>query len=137
MARAPESPQWPESQLSETQLEIMNLIWRAREATVGEVWKALARRRQVARNTVLTLMERLEKKGWLRRRVEGHVYQYAAAVGREAALGKIVGRLVDTAFDGSPEGLMMALLDERGVTAAEAERIRTMIDKAKRSKSKP
>ena len=57
MAKSPEFPQ-----LSETQLEIMNLIWSAGEATVGEVWKALARRRKVARNTVLTLMERLEKK---------------------------------------------------------------------------
>ena len=131
MAKTPDLPQ-----LSEAQLEIMNVVWRAGEATVGEIWKALAGRRKVARNTVLTLMERLEKKGWLRRRVDGHVYRYSAAVGREATLGKIVGRLVDTAFDGSTEGLMMALLDERGVTPAEAERIREMIDKAKRLKSK-
>jgi predicted transcriptional regulator len=131
MAKAPEFPL-----LSETHLEIMNLVWQAGEATVGEIWKALAGRRKVARNTVLTLMGRLEKKGWLRRRVDGHVYRYSAAVGREATLGKIVGRLVDRAFDGSAEGLMMALLDERGVTPAEAERIRAMIDKAKRSKSK-
>jgi BlaI family transcriptional regulator, penicillinase repressor len=136
MAKSPEFPQLPDSQLSETHLEIMHLVWRAGEATVGEVWKALAARRKVARNTVLTLMERLEKKGWLRRRVDGHVFRYSAAVGREATLGKMVGRLVDTAFDGSAEGLLMALLDERGVTPAEAERIRAMIDKAKRSKSK-
>ena len=56
MAKSPEVPQ-----LSEAQLEIMDLIWRAGEVTVGEVWKALARRRKVARNTVLTLMERLAK----------------------------------------------------------------------------
>jgi predicted transcriptional regulator len=74
MAKTPEFPQ-----LSETQLEIMNIVWRAGEATVGEVWKALAVRRKVARNTVLTLMERLEKKGWLRRRADGHVFRYAAA----------------------------------------------------------
>ncbi|HEY3963900.1 MAG TPA: BlaI/MecI/CopY family transcriptional regulator [Planctomycetaceae bacterium] len=131
MAKAPEFPQ-----LSETHLEIMNVIWRAGEATVGDVWKTLASRRKVARNTVLTLMERLEKKGWLRRRIDGHVYRYAAVVGREATLGRIVGRLVETAFDGSAEGLMMALLDERGVSAAEATRIRAMIDKARRSKPK-
>jgi predicted transcriptional regulator len=131
MAKLPEFPQ-----LSEAQLEIMDLVWTAGEVTVGEVWKALARRRKVARNTVLTLMERLEKKGWLRRRVEGHVFRYSAAVGRDAALGRIVGRLVETAFGGSAEGLLMALLDERGVTSAEAERIREMIDKAKRLKSK-
>jgi len=130
MAKSPDLPQ-----LSEAQLEIMNVVWRVGEATVGEVWKALAVRRKVARNTVLTLMERLEKKRWLRRRVDGHVYRYSAAVEREATLGKIVGRLVESAFEGSAEGLMMALLDERGVTPAEAERIRAMIDKAKRSKS--
>ncbi|MBI3866651.1 MAG: BlaI/MecI/CopY family transcriptional regulator [Planctomycetia bacterium] len=130
MARAPDFPQ-----LSETHLEIMNLVWRAGEATVGEVWKALTARRKVARNTVLTLMERLEKKGWLKRRVDGHAYRYSAAVGREATLGRIVGRLVDTAFDGSAEGLMMALLDQRGVTSAEAKRIRAMIDKSRRAKS--
>ncbi len=121
-------------QLSETHLEIMGVIWSAGEATVGEVWKTLAGRRKVARNTVLTLMERLEKKGWLRRRVDGHVYRYSAAVGRDAALGKIVRRLVDTAFDGSAAGLVMALLDERGVTRAEADRIRAMIDRTKRAK---
>src|SRR5258708_36474447 len=108
MAKSPEFPQ-----LSETHLEIMSVVWRAGEATVGEVWKTLAGRRKVARNTVLTLMERLEKKGWLRRRVDGHVYRYSAAVGREATLGKIVRRLVDTAFDGSAGRLNDALLGLR------------------------
>lgn len=135
-AESPMTKPFHSPQLSETQLEIMNLVWRAGEATVGEVWKALAGRRKVARNTVLTLMERLEKKGWLRRRIDGHVYRYSAAVGREPTLAKIVNRLVDTAFGGSAEGLLMALLDERGVTPAEAERIRAMIDKAKLAKSK-
>jgi len=130
MAKTPDLPQ-----LSEAQLEIMNVVWRVGEATVGEVWKALAGRRKVARNTVLTLMERLEKKGWMRRRADGNVFRYAAAAERESTLGKIVGRLVESAFEGSAEGLMMALLDERGVTPVEAQRIRAMIDKAGRSRS--
>ncbi|HEY4262958.1 MAG TPA: BlaI/MecI/CopY family transcriptional regulator [Schlesneria sp.] len=124
-------------QLSETQLEIMTVIWRRGEATVGEVWKELSAQRPVARNTVLTLMERLEKKGWLQRRADGHLYHYSATVNREETLGKMVGRLVDTAFSGSAEGLMMALLDERGVTREEADRIRDMIEKARRTKPKP
>jgi BlaI family transcriptional regulator, penicillinase repressor len=130
MAQSPEFPN-----LSETQLEIMHIVWEAGEATVGEVWKVLAVRRKVARNTVLTLMERLESKGWLRRRIDGHVYRYSAAIDRDATLGKMVGRLVDTAFGGSAEGLVMALLDQCSVTRAEAERIRAMIDKSRKSKS--
>src|SRR5579872_1236861 len=105
--------------LSEAQLELMHIIWESGETTVGEVWRRLATRRRVARNTVLTLMERLVKKGWLRRRTAGHAFSYSAAVERQVTLGRIVGRLVDTAFGGSAEGLVIALLDERGVTAAE------------------
>lgn len=124
-------------QLSETQLEIMTVVWDCGEVTVGEVWKQLSAQRPVARNTVLTLMERLEKKGWLKRRAEGNLYHYSASVSREQTLGKMVGRLVDTAFAGSADGLMMALLDERGVTREEADRIRDMIEKARRTKPKP
>ena len=121
--------------LSETQLELMHIIWESGETTVGEVWRRLAARRRVARNTVLTLMERLVKKGWLRRRAAGRAFTYSAAVERQTTLGRIVGRLVDTAFGGSAEGLVTALLDERGVTAAEAERIRELIRRSRRPKS--
>jgi len=129
----PKRPALP--RLSEAQLELMHLIWEVDETTVGEVWKRLSARRRVARNTVLTLMERLVKKGWLERRAEGHVYRYSAAVPRQATLGRLVQRFVDTAFGGSAEGLVAALLDERGVTAVEAERIRKLIDKSRRPKS--
>ncbi len=121
--------------LSEAQLEIMNVVWANREVTVGQVWKAVSTHRNVARNTILTLMERLEKKGWLKRKSDGHLYRYSAVASRDATLRQVVRRLVDTAFNGSPDGLLMALLDGRGVTKDEAERIRKMIDKAKRRRS--
>jgi BlaI family transcriptional regulator, penicillinase repressor len=116
--------------LSEAQLEIMNVVWERGEATVAEVWKALAGRRRVARNTVQTLMARLEEKGWLLCQAEGHAFRYRAAAPREATLGALVRKLVDTAFAGSAEGLVVALLDGRGVSKDEAERIRAMIDRA-------
>jgi len=84
----------------------------------------------VARNTVLTLMTRMEAKGWLRHRAEGNAFHYMPAAAREGALGQIVARMVDTAFGGSAEGLVMALLDGRGVSKGEAARIRALIQKA-------
>jgi predicted transcriptional regulator len=123
--------------LSEAQLEIMDLVWVGGEVTVTDVWGTLAHRREVARNTVLTLMDRLEKKGWLRRRADGQTHYYSATVPRAATLGGVVHRLVDAAFAGSAEALILALLEGRGVTDGEARRIRELIDNARKRRNKP
>jgi predicted transcriptional regulator len=120
--------------LSEAQIEIMNVVWDRGEVTVADVWKVLCARRKVARNTVLTMITRLEDKGWLRRDDGGHAFRYRAAMPRELALRSAVHRLVDTAFGGSAEGMVMALLQGRTVSKEEAERIRGMIDRAERRK---
>ena len=116
--------------LSEAQLELMHIIWDRGEVTVAEAWKALAARRKVARNTVLTMLSRLEEKGWLQCDSGGHAHRYRAAVPREATLGTMIRRLVETAFGGSAEGLVLALLHGRGVSEEEARRIRDLIDRA-------
>jgi predicted transcriptional regulator len=123
--------------LSEAQLAIMNAVWDGGEVTVTDVWNVLARRRPVARNTVLTLMDRLEKKGWLRRRVDGQAHYYTAAAPRAATLGRVVHRLVDAAFAGSADALVLALLEGRGVSAEEARRIRKLIDRAQGKGKQP
>ena len=123
------------SPLSPAQLEIMNLVWARGEATVSEVWKTLAEQRPIARTTVLTVMDRLEKKGWLKRRAEAQQHYYSATRSRESTLGQLVDRLVETAFAGSAEELVLALIDGRGVTDDEAKRIRRLIDKARRNQS--
>jgi BlaI family transcriptional regulator, penicillinase repressor len=116
--------------LSDAQMEIMNAVWDRGEATVADVWKALGARRKVARSTVLTMLMRLQEKGWLCCDEEGHAFRYRATVPREATLGQMVSRLVDKTFGGSAEGLVMALLHGRGVSKEEARRIKKMIDRA-------
>ena len=116
-------------------MEIMNVVWNRGEATVADVWKALGSRRKLARSTVLTMLMRLHEKGWLCCDEEGHAFRYRASVPREATLGEIVRRLVDTAFGGSPEGLVMALLHDRGVSKQEVIRIKKMIDRAEEKTS--
>ncbi len=117
---------------SPAQLEILQVIWEAGEATVRDVHQALATRKDVARNTVLTLMNRLVDKGWLRRRQEGTLFKYAATATRQQVLGNIVTQLVDGAFNGSPEDLFLTLVDSRGLTSAEAARIRELLEQKRR-----
>jgi predicted transcriptional regulator len=108
----------------------MNLIWDRGEVTVGEVFEILAARRNVARNTVQTTMVRLEEKGWLEHRTVANAFRYSATVPRQKTLRRMVSDLVDAAFEGSPEGLVMALLEERGLSKAEADRIRALIQES-------
>ncbi len=116
--------------LSRAQLEIMNIVWDRGEATVADVWKVLSDRRKVARNTVLTLLSRLEEKGWLECDTDPHAHRYRASVPREATLGTMVEQLVESAFGGSAEGLVMALLHSRKITKEETSRLRALIDQA-------
>jgi len=116
--------------LSDAQLEIINIVWDQGKATVGQIWKALTKRRPVSRNTVSTMVTRLEEKGWLRHRVVGGTFLYSATHSREKILPRLVHRLVDTAFQGSAEGLVLTLLEGGRLSPDEAERIKAMLEKA-------
>jgi predicted transcriptional regulator len=120
--------------LSETQLEIMNVVWDHEKCSVADVWKILNDRRGVTRNTVHTLIVRLEEKGWLTHCAGGTAFMYAATVSRKQAQQRCVQRIIETVFDGSAEGLVLTLLNGGIVSKPEAERIRDMIAQAKRRK---
>jgi len=121
------------SPLTESQREIMEVVWKRGEVTVSEVRDALASRRELARNTVQTMMVRLEERGWLQHREAGRTFIYSARVPRTVSLGAKVVQLVDRFFAGSPEEMLTALIEYRGLSKGEAERIRTMIEQAEAS----
>lgn len=133
MSRRVSQPQ-TDPNLSPAQLEIMNLFWEHGEMGVAQVWKLLGERRSVARNTVQTTLTRLVEKGWLQARAEGNTHYFRPSRARRPALRGIVNQLLDSAFGGSASGLVMALLENRRLSAEEAERIRKMIDDAQEEK---
>lgn len=111
-------------------MEIMNAVWDRKEATLGEIWQELAAKREVAKNTVQTLLSRLVEKGWLRYRAEGKVFHYQAAVPREKTQKAALKKFLNSAFGGSAEGLVMALLRDEQLSKEEADRIRALIEQA-------
>jgi len=116
--------------LSAAQREIMDIVWEGDEVTVADVWEVLSERRSVARNTVQTVLVRMEEKGWLRHRSIGRTFLYSSALPRKVTLSQTVQNLLDAAFGGSAEELVTALLEDRSLGKDEAERIRAMIDEA-------
>ena len=127
---AKSSPELPP--LSEAQREIMEVVWQQGEVSASGVRQILAQQnRDLARNTVRTLLERMEEKGWLTHRQQGRTYLYSAAHPKAATAGTQVLEALDQICGGSPEALMSALIDYRGLTANELDRIREMLDAAK------
>lgn len=122
-------------ELSPAQREIMEIVWERGEASALEVRAALSRTRPVARNTVRTMLERMEEKGWLSHRTEGRTFLYSAARPREESIGQKVRAIVDDVCGGSPETLVAALLDYRGLRPDELQRIKQLLDDAEAGKS--
>ena len=78
----------------------MEIVWDAGEATVSDVRKVLAsRQRDLARNTVLTMMVRMEEKGWLKHRESGNTFVCRPTLPRNVSRAQKVGDL-DSLFGG-------------------------------------
>lgn len=125
--------------LPEGQREIMEIVWDQGEVSAFEVREILARTRSISRTAVRTTLERMEEKGWLAHRVVGRTFFYSPLVSRDVSLGERVVEIIDKVFGGAPERLMSALMDYRGLSAQEVERIQALLAKPKpsaRSKGK-
>jgi BlaI family penicillinase repressor len=120
-----------ELSIGDRELDIMGVLWELGSGTATEVRDRLAD--DLAYNTVLTLLRRLEVKGFLRREAEGKAHRYFPAVKRRQAQVNAVARVVDKLFAGSPENLVAHLVDERKLTSEQLAALRRRLtDETKR-----
>jgi predicted transcriptional regulator len=120
----------PEGSLTAAQHEIVETIWEsgAAGATVAEIWQMVAARRRVGRTTILNLVDRLEKRGWLVRRDRQKPCHYLAALGREETAALLAHDFVDDFFGGSAGNLVMSLLGSRRLKPQEIERLQRLLE---------
>jgi predicted transcriptional regulator len=84
----------------ELEAEIMNRLWaRAAPTTVREIVDQLQRERPIAYTTVMTVMDTLFKKGWLRRQLDGRAYRYEPVATRERYSAELMRDALDTSSD--------------------------------------
>jgi predicted transcriptional regulator len=103
------------SSLTKLELRIMQVIWRRGASTVSAVQAELDP--PLAYTTVQTMLNILERKGKLRRELEGRAYVYSAKVTEAKALGQGLRDLIDRMFGGSSEDLVMSLLKNKQIDA--------------------
>lgn len=115
-------------ELTEAQYEIVRMAWQSpHPVSVTELWEAIAQQRGLARTTVLTWVQRLEKRGWLQRVETPEGLAYRATADPEDGATSAAERVVNTLFKGSPSGLVMALAGRGYVDAEEIARLREVL----------
>jgi BlaI family penicillinase repressor len=105
----------PRKGLTRLELKIMQVIWKNGSCTVSTVQEQM--KPPLAYTTVQTMLNILERKGKLRRELEGRAYLYSARVSEEKALGQSLRDVIDRMFGGSSEELVMSLLKSRQIDA--------------------
>ena len=113
---------------TEAELAILQVLWDEGRSTVRAVHEALSKQRTLGYTTVLKLMQIMAKKGLVRRDERQKTHVYYACRAREKTQGQLVRDLLERAFGGSAERLVMRALEEKKVSAEELDRIRQLLD---------
>ena len=103
------SPRHSLLDLAPLELDCMNTLWPIGEATVREIRDRLAARRPRAYTTIMTIMDRLARKGVVERAKSGRAYVYRAKLSAEDARAQALAQVLDNFFAGSKEALVAQL----------------------------
>lgn len=101
----------------------MKVVWELESATVRDVYEALLKRRKVAYTTVMTMMNILEEKGYLKKKQAERAYLYRPAQPQRQVIGAMVKDFVNRVFNGSAEPLLVHLVEEHGLSEKDLEEI--------------
>ena len=115
------------------ELEVMSILWRLGSATVAEVREAIEE--DLAYTSVLSALQTLEEKGFVRHEPEGRAYRYFPTIGAERAGGSAMTRIKDAIFHGSAERMFAQFVADRKLSREELERMRRLL--ADRLKDEP
>ncbi|MGB0034920.1 MAG: BlaI/MecI/CopY family transcriptional regulator [Candidatus Acidiferrales bacterium] len=115
MTDKPPAPRRALLDLAPLELDCMNTLWPMGEGTVREIRDRLAERRPRAYTTIMTIMDRLARKGIVERKKIGRAYMYRPNLTAEDARTQALGHVVEGFFGGSKEALIAQL---RGIPIA-------------------
>lgn len=115
--------------LTETELELMLILWKLREATVHEVLSALPGQRAMAYTSASTIIRILEKKGFVGSRKAGKAHLYSPLLTKQEYEARTLGHVVGRLFDNTPAALVARLIDDHKLTDAEIAELRQLLDK--------
>ncbi len=118
--------------LGELQRAVMDTVWELGETTVAKVRQRLSRKKKLAYTTILSAMQKLEKAGWLRHRVEGRTYVYMPRESREQVGSKSLRKFIDRVFWGDPLQLFQHLVEDETLSEDNLVELKKMIERRRK-----
>lgn len=107
------------------ELDVMSILWRRESGTVNEVKDELGE--SLAYTSVLSVLQTLEEKGFVRHEAEGRAYRYFPTVEPERAGRSALSRIRDAIYQGSAEMMFAQLVSDRGLGRDELEEMRRLL----------
>ena len=108
----------------------MQVLWEKGQATVSEVVASLSTRPRPAYNTVLTLLNIMEKKGFVTHRKDGRAFVYSPVIDRVEASRSALKALINRFFEGSPGLLMLNLMEDEQLSPDALKELKERIEDA-------
>jgi len=116
------------SRLTDKELVILGILWKRGPSTVRQVNEAMNKNGNTGYTTTLKLMQIMTEKGILLRDDSRFKHVYKPALSEERTQKQLLGDLIEKAFSGSAEKLVMRALSAKSISAKERASIRKMLD---------
>ena len=118
-----------EKMLTQTELELINILWKLEEGTVSEVMEHLPKNRDLAYTSVSTILRILEQKKVLKTRKEGRGHVYIPMISKKEYETRTIKDVVEKVFDGTPLALAKQLISNTKLSKAELSELKNLIEK--------
>ncbi len=122
--------------LSDSELEVMKILWEKCEGTVRNVLDELNKKKVLSFNTVMTFMVRMHRKGYLSRRKVGGTYIYSPRVNKTKTLTKILDSVIGRVFDGALEPLVTYIAESKKLSSQQIQKLKEIVDESEKAKSR-
>ncbi|MEI7734577.1 MAG: BlaI/MecI/CopY family transcriptional regulator [Ferruginibacter sp.] len=119
---------------TESELEILQILWNEKAATVRTVHEALSKTKESGYTTTLKLMQIMFEKGLVTRDDSSKTHIYQPAVSREKTQKQFLNKMIDTLFAGSSANLVLQALGGHEASQAELQQIQDLINQLKKDK---
>ena len=117
----------PKAQLTRLELQIMQVLWHKGPSTVQAVQQRLPGE-PLAYTTVQTMLNILQRKGKVKRKLLGKAYEYRPVLSRDKALRDATSDMLDRMFGGSVEALLMSLVKSNQLDADQLAKVQKLIE---------
>ena len=114
---------------TESELEILQVLWQYGPSTVRFINDKLSEQREVGYTTTLKLMQIMLEKGILVRNTDSKIHVYRAVVGESDPQQQLLDKFVEAPFRGAAMTMVMQALGNHKTSPAELDEIKALIDK--------